>query len=92
MDTDDNRMATTRSMVTGIILSTRFRTAMTDAGFTVAGEEHAICPVCIFIEGMMRAVVEDKTKQHRYPADIICPPGDVVGREVEPRDGQDDAC
>ena len=50
-DTDDNRMATTRSMITGIILSTRFRTAMTDAGFTVAGEEHAICPVCIFIRG-----------------------------------------
>ena len=33
---------------------------MTDAGFTVAGEEHAICPVCILIEGMMRAVVSDK--------------------------------
>ena len=60
MDTDDNRMVTTSSMITGIILSTRFRTAMTDAGFTVAGEEHAICPVCIFIEGMMRAVVVDK--------------------------------
>merc|ERR1712212_1117440 len=29
------RMATTRSMVTRRILSTRFRTAMTDAGFTV---------------------------------------------------------
>ena len=47
-------------MITGIILSTRFRTAMTDAGFTVAGEEHAICPVCMFIEGMMRAIVGGK--------------------------------
>ena len=85
-------MATTRLMTIVIIMSTRFRTAMTDAGFTVAGEEHAICPVCMFIEGMMRAVVGDKTQQHRYTADITCPPGDVVGREVEPRDGQDDAC
>ena len=33
---------------------------MTDAGFTVAGEEHAICPVCMFIEGMMRAIAGDK--------------------------------
>ena len=53
-------MATTRLMTTVIIMSTRFRTAMTDAGFTVAGEEHAICPVCIFIEGMMRAIVGGK--------------------------------
>merc|ERR1711902_304082 len=30
--------------------TTRFRTAMTDAGFTVAGEEHAICPVMLWDE------------------------------------------
>ena len=27
----------------------RFRTAMTEAGFTVAGEEHAICPVSMIM-------------------------------------------
>ena len=30
-------------------MTTRFRTAMTKAGFTVAGEEHAICPVFIMM-------------------------------------------
>merc|ERR1719222_1329866 len=30
--------------------TTRFRTAMTEAGFTVAGEEHAICPVMLWDE------------------------------------------
>merc|ERR1711872_334835 len=30
--------------------TTRFRTAMTKAGFTVAGEEHAICPVMLWDE------------------------------------------
>ena len=77
---------------------------MTDAGFTVAGEEHAICPVCIFIEGllwlswwmMMNVMITVKDlgswSWSWSWSGVVVTTGDVVGREVEPGDGQDDAC
>ena len=38
-------------------IPSRFRTAMTEAGFTVAGEEHAICPVIIIIMISMMLII-----------------------------------
>ena len=37
------------NLIPTMTMPSRFRTAMTEAGFTVAGEEHAICPVAIML-------------------------------------------
>merc|ERR1719209_2021366 len=43
--------------------TTRFRTAMSEAGFTVAGEEHAICPVMLWDEQTNQQVAREMLEE-----------------------------
>ena len=58
-------------------IPSRFRTAMTEAGFTVAGEEHAICPVIIIIMIIMLAIIIDHGVFNHFDDDLVS--GDALG-------------
>ena len=76
-------MMTITKMTINMILTirtipSRFRTAMTEAGFTVAGEEHAICPVIIIIMIiiMMLIIIDHGVFDH-FDDDLVS--GDALG-------------
>ena len=65
---------------------------MSEAGFTVAGEEHAICPVIIIIIIITDVFDNFDHYDNDDEDDDGVVSGDALGWAVEPGDGQGHAC